>query len=179
MTGKNVDTRSAYSGSSLQLTLENPDLDSVKREYLNQLGSVLDGKTDVIGFLYVINGEINCAEVYNNKTLFRALWPKLLDAAVTEAVTDCDSDRKFQPVHTEELKSFFETAVSGAVSERRVWKSTAVKTYNTPTTVLFETLDLDSGGGWIHKSFINKGIDRVTVPLDNSRQEGQPQRFSR
>ena len=137
LAGKNVDTRNAMSGSSLQLTLENRDLDSVKKQYVNRLSSILEGKTDVIGFVYAINGEINSAEVYNNKSLFRALWPKLLDAAITEAITEWSADRPFEPVPTQELKAFFERAVSGAVSERQVWKTTAVKTYTTSTTVLF------------------------------------------
>jgi hypothetical protein len=173
LAGKNVDTRSAASGSSLQLTLENRDLDSVKRQYLNKLGSILEGKTDVIGFVYAINGEINSAEVYNNKNLFRALWPKLLDAAITEAITECDTDRQFQSVQTEDLKAFFETAVTGSVSERRVWKTTRVKTYTTTTTVLFETQDLEADGAWIHKSFIHKGSESVVVPLDSSREDRQ------
>jgi hypothetical protein len=32
--------------------------------------------------------------------------------------------------------------------------------------VLFETLDTQTGGVWIHKSFINKGKEVVTVPFD-------------
>src|SRR5262249_51881195 len=59
LAGKNVDTRSVVSESSLQLTLENKDLDSVKRQYLDELNPLLNGKTDVIGFAYAINGEIN------------------------------------------------------------------------------------------------------------------------
>ncbi len=164
--GKSVDTRSAASGSSLQLTLESKDLEAVKKQYLDELEPALNGKTDVIGFVYAINGELNSAEVYNNKNLFRALWPKLLDSAVTEAVTECSADRHFQPLPAAELKAFFELALSGAVTERPVWKSTRVKTYTTPTTVLFETLDLEAGGAWIHKSFINKGTEKVIVPLD-------------
>src|SRR5262249_15117720 len=128
-----------------------------------------------IGFAYAINGEINSAEVYNNKKLFRALWSKLLDAAVTEAVTECDADRHFTAMKPEDIKAFFETAVSGYVNEHRVWKSTRVKTYTTPTTVLFETLDLDADSVWIHKSFINKGTEKIVVPLDNTSHENQQQ----
>jgi len=168
LSGENVDTRSAVSSSSLQLTLENKNLDKIKKEYLDQFEPLLNGKTDVIGFAYAINGELNSAEVYNNKNLFRALWPKLLDSAVTEAVAECDNDRKYQKVQASELKSFFETAVSGSPSERTVSKSTLVRTLTTPTTVLFETLDLQADGVWIHKSFINKGKETLTVPLDRN-----------
>jgi hypothetical protein len=168
LAGERVETRSGVSSSSLQLTLENKTLDKIKKEYLEQYESLLNGKTDVIGFAYVINGEINSAEVYNNKNLFRALWPKLLDSAVTEAVAECDNDRKFQNVSASELRAFFETALSGSAKERPVAKSTLVKTLTTPSTVLFETIDLQADGVWIHKSFINKGKETVKVPLEQN-----------
>jgi len=172
MAGKSVDIRSAASESSLQLTLENKDLDAVKGKYLDKLNTVLNGKTDVIGFAYAINGEINSAEVYNNKSLFRALWPKLLDAAITEAITECNWEQhQFRPVRAEEVKAFFETAFSGSVTERKVWKTTHVRAYSTPTTVLFETLDLEADDVWIHKSFIHKGRENVVVPLDQNSSE--------
>jgi hypothetical protein len=166
LSGKNVETRSAASSSSLQLTLENKDLEDVKRQYLAKLSPMLDGKTDVIGFVYVINGEINSAEVYNNKALFRALWPKLVDAAVTEAITEYGADRDFQPLQAVDLRAFFENSLSGSAKERAVSKTTRVRTYTTPSTLLFETLDMDADGIWVHKSFINKGKETVTVPLD-------------
>jgi hypothetical protein len=168
LAGKNVDVRSPASASSLQLALENKDLADVEKQYLDKLNPILNEKTDVIGFVYAINGELNSAEVYNNKTLFRALWPKLLDAAVTEAITEYRPDHSSQPsIQPADVKALFRTALSGSVTERPVWKSTRVRTYTTPTTVLFETLDLDARGAWIHKSFISKEKDRVVVPLDN------------
>src|SRR6266850_6116828 len=175
ISGETVETRSAVSSSSLQLTLENKNLDKIKKEYLNEFEPLLNGKTDVIGFAYAINGELNSAEVYNNKNLFRALWPKLLDSAVTEAVAECDNDRKYQNVQSSELKSFFETALSGSAKERSVSKSTLVRTITTPKTVLFETLDSKADGVWIHKSFINKGKEAVTVPLDRSSMRYAPE----
>ena len=171
LAGKSVNVQSPTSESSLQLALENKDLDAVKKHYLDKLNPLLNGKTDVIGFVYAINGEINSAEVYNNKILFRALWPKLLDAAVTEAITEWRGDGPSKAVPAEEAKAFFETAVSGAITERRVWKTTQVKTYTTGTTLLFETLDLEADGAWIHKSFIEKGTEKIVVPLDRESSE--------
>ena len=46
------------------------------------------------------------------------------------------------------------------------WRTTLVKTYTTPTTVMFETLDLDAGGSWLHKALINKEQEKVEVPLE-------------
>src|ERR1041385_3466932 len=164
--GRNVEIRNSASASSLQLTLENKELEKISKQYLDALLPILNDKPDVIGFAYAINGEINSAEVYNNKALFRALWPKLLDSAVTEVLTENDSDRTFQPVQANDLKAFFETAVSGSATERLVSKSTQVRTITTPGTVLFETVDLQADDLWIHKSFINKGKETVVVPLD-------------
>ena len=166
LAGKNVDTRSAASGSSLQLTLESKDLEDVRKQYLEKLGPIIEGTTNVMGFIYAINGEINSAEVYDNAQLFRALWPKLLDAVITEAITECTTDRQFAALAPNELLAFFETALSGAIKERTVGKSTRVRVYTTPTTVLFETLDLDAGAAWLHKSFISRGKETVVVPLD-------------
>jgi hypothetical protein len=166
LAGKSVDTRNPASSSSLQLTLENKDLGDIKKQYVDRLGSILDGKTDVIGFVYVINGEINSAEVYNNKSLFRALWPKLLDSAITEAITEHRGEREFPPQAPAEVKKFFETALSGSRTSRTLSETTKIQTYATPTTVMFETLDMDAGGLWIHKSLIRKGKDMVEVPLD-------------
>jgi hypothetical protein len=166
LSGKHVDLRDSSSASSLQLTLENKELDLLRKQYLHVLSPLLDSRTDVIGFAYAINGELNSAEVYNNKNLFRALWPKLLDSAITEAITEYHKDSEPRTLQLSALKGFFETAVTGSASERTVWKTTRVKTYTTPGTVLFETIDLDADGAWIHKSFIARDNDKVVVPLD-------------
>jgi hypothetical protein len=152
-----VEIRSTASASSLQLSLESKDLESVKKGYLDRLSALLKGQTDVVGFVFAINGEINSAEVYNNRNLFRALWPKLLDAAVTEAVTEYKPESRFTPVTVDQVNAFLQAAPSGTVKGREVWKTTQVNTYTTPNTVLFETLDLQAKGTWIHKSFIQKG----------------------
>jgi hypothetical protein len=67
-----------------------------------------------------------------------------------------------------DVKTFFQTAVSGSVEERSVSKSTRLKTYSTPTTILFETIDTDADNIWIHKSFITKAGEKVSVPLDRN-----------
>ena len=85
---------------------------------------------------------------------------------MTETITKYHSDRDFQPVQATDLRAFFETSLSGSIKERSVSKTTRLKTYTTPTTVLFETLDMEADGVWIHKSFIAKGKESVIVPLD-------------
>ena len=95
---------------------------------------------------------------------------------MTEAITEHRAGRASQTIDPSASKIFFETALSGSVAERAVGKSTRTKTYTTADTVLFETLDLEAGGAWIHKSFINKGKQAVMVPLDRESLQLQRQK---
>jgi hypothetical protein len=42
--------------------------------------------------------------------------------------------------------------------------------------MLFETLDVDAGRVWVHKSLINHAKDKVVIPLDHDSIRGQGQR---
>ena len=68
--GQDIKTASE---SSLQLTLEAPELQESVKPYVKKLISVVDGKKDVIGFAYAINGKVNSAEVYASHALFQKL----------------------------------------------------------------------------------------------------------
>ena len=75
------------SSSSLQLTLENPALLSLAKEYTQSLGGVWQAPEDVVGYVALMNGTINSAEIYANHSLFCAASPKLLNSlAVDNAV---------------------------------------------------------------------------------------------
>src|SRR5262249_22515237 len=66
--GKSV--KAAESDSSLQLTLEDKKLLQAVDAYQKKLASVLDGKKDVIGYAFAINGQINSADIYASHILF-------------------------------------------------------------------------------------------------------------
>jgi hypothetical protein len=84
--GKKVS--SASSETSLELTLENQDVEKMSEAYLKALQPALDGSRDVVGFVFAINGTMNSAEIYGSSVLFKKLWPKLLKAAVVEAISE-------------------------------------------------------------------------------------------
>jgi len=46
--------------------------------YVAKLSSIVDGKSDVIGYVFAINDKINSGDVYYSNGLFRRFWPKLL-----------------------------------------------------------------------------------------------------
>lgn len=81
-----VDVRDDESATSLQLTLENEELVKLKEAHAQQFeGFVEDG---VVGFAYVINGELYGIEVYNNEALFRNVWDKQMRSFITESFSE-------------------------------------------------------------------------------------------
>src|SRR5437016_5781187 len=85
----------AASPSSYQLALENKEVQASSDRYFKALAGIVDGKTDVIGYVFAINGKINSADVYASNALFRKLWPKLLQASAIEAVAELRRGEKF------------------------------------------------------------------------------------
>lgn len=78
----------AVSPTSFQLTLEAPALRARVTEYEAALRAAGEGRSDIIGAVFVVNGQITGAEVYGSNALFRKAWPKLLNSASVEAVAD-------------------------------------------------------------------------------------------
>src|SRR5262252_9027334 len=71
----------AASPTSFQLALENKQVQANADSYVNSLNGLLNTRSDVIGYVFAINGKINSADVYASSGLFRKLWPKLLQAS--------------------------------------------------------------------------------------------------
>ena len=74
------------SKSSLQLTLEHEKLKAARAAYLAALRDKTAGQGDVVGLVFAVNGKLNSADVYPSNGLFVKMWPKLLNASVTEAI---------------------------------------------------------------------------------------------
>ena len=68
------------------MALENSKVTATTDEYVAKLASLIRGKSDVIGYAFAINGEINSADIYVSNHLFNKLWPRMLKAAAVEAV---------------------------------------------------------------------------------------------
>ena len=80
------------SATSLQLSLENKKVTATSAEYMRKLANLIDGKNDVIGYAFAINGKLNSADIYSSNALFKKLWMKMLKATTIEAVAEA-SDR--------------------------------------------------------------------------------------
>jgi hypothetical protein len=151
-----VSVQSSLSPSSYQLCLDNPQLQAATEAYIKELGGVIEGKADVIGYAFAINGKMNSADVYAASQLFRKLWPKLIRSAAVEAVTDYQKGKKFEPVSADAVKAFMVDAESGTQTQKAAGDKINLVTQDGKAAMLFETQDKDNEGPWVHRNYIAK-----------------------
>jgi hypothetical protein len=147
---------SRVSPSSLQLTLENKLVKDTADDYIKNLSSIINGKRDVIGFVFAINGQLNSADVYSSNALFAKLWPKMLEASAVEAFAELKADEKFAPAETDVVKAFLRESHAGKAETKRVTTRTAVVKSETGENLFFETRDRSQNGKWVHRNYIRK-----------------------
>jgi hypothetical protein len=144
------------SPSSLQLTLENKLVQESARDYAQKLSSIINGKRDIIGFVFAINGQINSADVYSSNALFAKLWPKMLEASAIEAVAELKADEKFEPVETAAVKAFLRESQTGKSETKRVTARTSMVKAETEKNLFFETRDRSQNSKWVHRNYMTK-----------------------
>lgn len=105
------------SPSSYQLTLEDKDLLAKVDTYTKDLKNLAAKHADTIGFVIVINGKIEGAELYGSHTLFQKLWPKLIFAAAVDALAEFDAGKKFALPESKDIEKFFADASQGKEKE--------------------------------------------------------------
>ena len=141
------------SPTSMQLTLESKPVVDATAAYVRALAKVAEGKADVVGFLYAINGELNSGDVYGSTDLFRRMWPKLIEACATEAVAERGRAGKAPPAAAA-VKQALTDAASGRESEKKNAGSLVVTRQESAKMLLFESRD--RAGAPVHQSVVVK-----------------------
>ena len=144
------------SPSSLELSLENAKVRETTDDYIRALSSILQGKTDVIGYVFAINGNVNSADVYASRALFLKLWPKLLKANATEAVAELQPEAPPTPITDEAIHGFLGEAEKAEAKQQAVSPRVSLVTREDNKNVFFETRDRAQNGAWIHRNYIRK-----------------------
>jgi hypothetical protein len=145
------------STSSFELSVENAKVKESTEAYIKALSGILQGKSDVIGYVFAINGQVNSADVYASRALFTKLWPKLLKASAVEAVAELNKDVEAKPVVSETVHTFLsESEKGGAEARRQVTPRVKVVTREDDKNIFFETQDRASNDGWVHRNYIRK-----------------------
>jgi hypothetical protein len=147
----------AASPTSFQLALENKKVQASADSYVKALGTIVNGKADVIGYVFAINGKINSADVYASSSLFMKLWPKLLQASAIEAVAELRRGEKFAAPPADAVQGFLNDAPKGTdEKEKDVSSRVQMVTRESKENVFFETRDRAKSDTWVHRNYIKK-----------------------
>ncbi|MFN0139377.1 MAG: ARPP-1 family domain-containing protein [Pyrinomonadaceae bacterium] len=151
--GSVADGRSA---SSLQLSLEDKKVVANIDEYVKALSGVINGKSDVIGYAFAINGKINSADIYVSNSLFKKLWMKNLKATATEAVAESRGVRLAEPVKAGDVKGFMDDSEKAKSREQSSASGGArLVTREDKDNVMVEARD-EKSKAVVHKSYVKK-----------------------
>lgn len=148
--------KNGVSASSLQLSLENKKVVENIDEYVKALSSVINGKSDVIGYAFAINGKINSADIYVSSTLFKKLWMKNLKATATEAVAESRGVRLAEPVKSGDVRGFMDDSEKARSKEQTSASGGArLVTREDKDNVMVEARD-EKSNTVVHKSYVKK-----------------------
>ena len=148
-----VDVTANASGSSLQLALENSKVSATTEEYVAKLAALTRGKSDVIGYAFAINGEINSADIYVSNHLFNKLWPRMLKAAAVEAVSESTATAVNAPApKPAAIQGFLNEAEKGEVKERTTSGKSKVVTRDSDGNAVYEARD--KADNVIHRNYV-------------------------
>jgi hypothetical protein len=146
----------AASPTSFELALENKDVQKSADGYMKALSGIVDGKPNVIGYVFAINGKINSADVYASSALFKKLWPKLLKSSAIEALAELRRDEKFEQPGKDSVRSFLDDAAKGKEEQKDVTSRVQMVTRDSDGSVFFETRDRANAGIPVHRNYIKK-----------------------
>lgn len=145
----------AASATSLQLSLEHDKVVASVEEYVKALSGIVEGKKDVVGYAFAINGKINSADIYASSAMFEKLWPKLLRASATEAIAELDATSAARAAQVADVEAFIASADQASAQERSVTARVKLVTRENDDDIVFEARDEKSQAA-LHRSYVKK-----------------------
>jgi len=146
------EVRAVASATSLQLALENGKLAALRQGYVDALKAAGESGDDIVGYVFAVNGKLNSGEVYESNGLFRKMWPKLLDASATEAISHRGEVME-KAVSVKAVKEFLDAGNAGKESVAPLNFGVRRVTRESGQAWQFETAN---AGGWVHRSYLSK-----------------------
>jgi hypothetical protein len=153
--GLSADVAATPSATSLQLSLENEKLKEARAAYVLALQRRGEEKDDIVGYVIAVNGRINSADVYPSNALFRKMWPKLLVAAVTEAIgSEADKAAVAPAPSAAGVTEFLAKAEKGSAQEQVVNPLSRQEVRDADAALFVEAQRGD--GAWVHRNYLAK-----------------------
>ncbi|MEQ1713626.1 MAG: DUF6569 family protein, partial [Hyphomicrobium sp.] len=143
------------SKSSLQLTLEHQKLKEARAAYLAALSGAAKAEGDIVGYVFAVNGKLNSADIYPSNGLFQKMWPKLLNASITEAIGERSASeaKAAAPVPTA-VQTFLDAAEKGKSQENAFGKLMKQEIREADAALYVEARK--ASGGFVHRNYIAK-----------------------
>lgn len=136
--GKSVNAPA--SATSLQLALEDKDLEKLSKEYTDAISAQAKGTSDVVGYAFAIHGEFNSADIYLNNALFEKLWPKRLDAAASEAIAELDKKKENKHPDAETVASEIASGTDGKLSTEKLAQGNHIEVREKKEAIVFDAV---------------------------------------
>jgi hypothetical protein len=143
------------SPTSLQLSLENEALTKAVGEHVAALAALAEEHPDAVGYLYAVNGKISGGDVYASPLLFRKLWPRLLEASVTEAVAERSGEASNGGAGADDAAAFLTAMDAAAATDQQLPAGVTLVSRETDKAAAFETRSA-AAEGWLHRSYVVK-----------------------
>jgi hypothetical protein len=135
----NVDARKTESADSLPLSLQVKEVQENIDKYVARLNKLVDGKSDVVGFVFAINGKVQGYDVYGSPAIFQKVWARLLRASATEAFTELKKGKAFPAAGPDAVRAFLEAADKGKVTGQDAARGMRQITNEADRVLRFET----------------------------------------
>jgi hypothetical protein len=149
----------AASRTSLQLALENGGLERAQAEYVKALQPLGEKDDDIVGYVFAVNGKLNSADIYPSNALFRKMWPKLLRASATEALTErTGTAEPPAPPPVAEASGFLANPVATTSVEKNVGSGSSVEMRDSAKTLFMEARPAAAApaSAWVHRNYLAK-----------------------
>jgi hypothetical protein len=142
--------------TSLPLSLQNPQLAKAQEPFVHVLeAKASNGK--IIGAIFVINGQIEAADIYRSHDLFAQMWPKLLRAYATEAIAFSGA----KPTHLPKVRQLRQFLTAAEQAPARDFGS-GNSVHESDAAIFTATVDKD--GEWVYRSYLAKLPDDALLP---------------
>lgn len=126
----------APSSSSLNEELADPKIQERLKAARGVLGEILKDRPQAIGLVSAINGKFSTADLYDDPSLFRRTYPRLLDSATMEALT-MKPETKPAPASAD-AAAFLAEAEKGETKTEEVRKGLNLYTCENAKSVQFD-----------------------------------------
>jgi hypothetical protein len=146
--------QSPVSGTSLQLSLEDKDLQKTVDNYVAKLTKATEGKKDVIGYVFAVNGKINSGDIYACNALFQKVWPIQLRGSAVEAFAELKKGEKVASVSVDAVKAFLADLETGKPTEQELTNRVKMVQQETKKGIIFETRDKAKQDVMVRRSYI-------------------------